>query len=154
MIWWIVIGILVIGLLSWLGEKFIGFMEVYVELLGRKSVIIILILSILAFFIGSFPGAIMMMICGTIVGYIGKSIANFAHERNIEKLQIEEQKRITEKLRETHENDIILKNVLQSTCTHLGYMPPKEWEKKLGNYKNKEYTTSFEEITQNFAKQM
>ena len=53
-----------------------------------------------------------------------------------------------------HMNDMELKLALESNCKNLGIMDEQGWRRVLSNYTHKEYETSFDEITMNFAKQI
>lgn len=63
-------------------------------------------------------------------------------------------KRQTQAERQTHENDQALMEELNKNCFWLGCMNADKWKKKLPNFVGKNYSTSFDTITANFAKQI
>lgn len=56
--------------------------------------------------------------------------------------------------REKQTNDAALIKELKSSCMQLGYMNEEKWREKLPMLKNRNYSTSFQEITSNFAKEV
>ena len=51
-------------------------------------------------------------------------------------------------------NEKHLKEYLKNNCMQLGYMNEASWKRELQEFASKSYTTSFEEITRNFAGQV
>lgn len=76
--------------------------------------------------------------------YAEKELENKTAQKNAE----------TSRLEMIHENDNELANELDRNCKYLGLMNEQRWEMQLNNYVNKEYSTSFAEITRNFAMQI
>ena len=76
--------------------------------------------------------------------YAEKELENKTAQKNAE----------TSRLEIRHENDNELANELDRNCKYLGLMNEQRWEMQLHNYVNREYSTSFAEITRNFAMQI
>ncbi|MBO5373186.1 MAG: hypothetical protein J6A75_10795 [Lachnospiraceae bacterium] len=55
---------------------------------------------------------------------------------------------------EIQKNQIALQKELEKHCEFLGAMTSKKWREKLPGYANREYETSFDQITRDFAKEM
>lgn len=146
---YIVIGIIILIILGaiissihevigWVGFAIIGFF-------------------ILAFLAFSWTG-VFVVICVVLAGFIIKVVASHIgnavkqhDDKNIEMATINKQ---TQETKITNENDRALMEELENNCGWLGYMNSQMWRQKLPNYANRRYTTTFEYITMNFAKQI
>lgn len=117
------------------------------------SIIAILCVAFFAFGWKGIFGVIAACIAGYIVTRIGKKLSVELHAHDQAKIKAAVVKQQTEKDKQAHANDTALMNELDRNCFFLGKMDSKKWKEKLPNYVNREYTTSFEGITRNFAKQ-
>lgn len=148
---YIIIGLIILGLIvsffSWLSDLIGG--------AGRLLIIIaVLVLAYLAFSWQGVFAVVAIALLGMVLGKAGRFIGiqvNQHDKRAKETAQIKQQ---TQKEQLIHHNDAALIEELNKNCYWLGCMDPEKWKKKLPNYANKQYTTSFETITMNFAKQI
>lgn len=131
----IVIGI-VWSVFSWLADL-VG---------GTRNLVIIVAVFAVAFFAFSWVG----VFCVIAIPVVGKMLAE--HDKRAKEVTEEKHKMQSEK--HIHDNDSVLMKELETGCMYLGYMDEKKWEEKLPNFRNRQYSTSFQEITSNFAKQV
>lgn len=98
-------------------------------------------------------GIIVALIIGGIYMIVKKNREGKYKEKEAERDTARQQAKTTD-TQIRHMNDMELKLALDSNCKSLGTMDEQGWRRVLGNYVHKEYETSFDEITMNFAKQI
>lgn len=150
----IVVILVVIGLLQMLFEK-LGEGAKYLNAKIKGSfgwgwVITTAILCIGAFLLWELTGLFIVLGICFAAGFISMGIKNTS-VRNRATADINRQ---TQQEMQKNQNDSALVNELNSNCGYLGFMTSDMWAAKLPNYANCQYTTSFSNITTNFAKQM
>lgn len=138
----IVIGI-ICSVFSWLADL-VG---------GTINLVIIVAVFAIAFFAFSWVG----VFCVIAIALLGFGIVVVGaildeHDKRAKEVAEEQHKMQSEKI--IHSNDSVLMKELETGCMYLGYMDEKKWEEKLPNFRNRQYSTSFQEITSNFAKQV
>lgn len=139
----IIIIIIVIVVIGTAVSSLIDALEEILPIIGA-------IIGLIVFFaIFSWPGILILCVIGA--GIWGSKVLKQHDERKKEAAKINSE---TEKEKRIQENDFALQNELERNCKRLGYMNKKMWEQKLSNFKDKEYSTSFETITSNFAMQV
>lgn len=150
----IIIGIIILGALM-------NLFEFLSDKIGKTTVVIVLVLDVIAYFAGSLRTVFIVTVIGIgisllvrQIGKAGQHISNTIENHDKEKKKIAQINQNTQLSREAHENEAALQAELNANCRWLGYMDVQAWSIKLPNYKSKRYLKSFEEITQNFAKQM
>ena len=153
--WYIIIGIIVLGLLgsffSWLSDLVGGAKRLF-------TIIVILLVTFLAF---SWVGVLAVIGIGVggciIVGLLcraGEFIGETVEEHDKQVKETAKIKQETETAKQVHENDNALIEELNKNCFWLGCMDVEAWKKKLPNYVDRLYSSSFEKITMNFARQI
>ncbi len=138
----IVIGI-ICSVFSWLADL-VG---------GTINLVIIVAVFAIAFFAFSWVG----VFCVIAIALLGFGIVVVwamldEHDKRAKEVAEEQHKMQSEKI--IHSNDSVLMKELETGCMYLGHMDEKKWEEKLPNFRNRQYSTSFQEITSNFAKQV
>lgn len=154
--WWYIVIILII--ISIIGAVFNWLAELVGGAGILTAIIAVLVVAYLAFsWTGVFAVigiAIGGFIIVTLVWYMGKSIAKLIQDHDYSVRETARIKQETQNTKLTHDNDNALLEELNKNCYWLGNMNSESWRKKLPNYANKSYSSSFETITQNFAKQI
>lgn len=148
---YIIIGVIVIGVI-WLILSSIY--ENLSEAVGTKTVIITLILCVIAFFAYSWKGVLVVAVGGLGIAYLLKKAGGALEKHDENRRETAEINKHTQKAQAIQNNEFALREELDRNCRRLGFMNAEMWEKKLPNYKNKPYQSSFDSITTNFAKQM
>ena len=135
------------------------------DLVGGSHVLVPLIILILvSFFVFSWSGVLIILLLFTLYR-LAKNFATNANEAKIKaaetnKLAAEDKKqaaeihRVTELNKQAAINDESLKNELMNNCQQLGEMDKQKWREKLPNYVDLNYSSSFDEIVNNFARQI
>ena len=141
--WTLIIGLIIIGIAVTLIKEY-------------PHVVIPIIVLIIVFNLFGLQGVlativILALIVGVLalVGYVRETLEN--HDRN--KKETAKINYAIQVRKELSENEAALLEELNLNCRWLGYMNEEMWKKKLANYAEKKYVTSFNEITENFAKQ-
>ncbi len=125
----------------------ISIFEFLKEHFGIIAVVVFLIATlIIGFLAGAWIGLLGVIIFWVIV------LLFLYHSQN--KKEIAENNLKTQKSKEAHDNEVALKRELEQNCKWLGYTNDTVWKRKLPNYVNKKYETSFESITNNYADQI
>lgn len=151
----LIIIIVIIVILSLIGAFFewvadggwkllagIGFLVVVYLAASWKGILVVIGLG--------FGGFVVIKSISAMGQYIGEQFR--LHDEKVnERVTIV---RLTQMEKQAHENENALRNELERNCYWLGCMNEEKWKKKLPNYVNKEYSSSFKEITMNFAKQI
>lgn len=128
--------------------------ETLSDAVGPITVVITLILCVIAYFAYSWIGVLVVAIGGLGVAYLLKQ-ARYALEKHDEsRRETAKINKDTQQAQAMQENEFALREELDKNCRELGCMNAEEWERKLPNYKNKLYQSSFDSITKNFAQQM
>lgn len=153
--WYFIIGFVIISIIvsifSWLADLVGGGGRLF-------AIIAVLVISFLAF---SWKGvfavigiAIGVVVIVGLLGEAGHFIGNKleAHDQTVQ--ETARIKRETQAEKQIHDNDNALIEELNRNCSCLGYMNEAKWKKKLPNFVNRVYSSSFEEITSNFARQI
>jgi hypothetical protein len=148
---YIIIGIIVIGIIAWLADK-VG---------GMLPLIIIIGLIIILSVFGLWPYALgFAAICAVGYGIVmalgkaGKYVGNQVEQHDKLKKETAQIAKKTQDDKLMHNNDAALMEELSKNCYWLGYMSDDMWLQKLPNYANRQYSTDFRTITNNFAKQI
>lgn len=144
----IIIGIIVIGVILGILGDFFSWLSDLVG--GPVKLVVIIIAFVVAFLAFSWAGVFVMLIGICVV----KKAGNMLEEHDKRASEVAKIKRETQTEKIIHNNDFALMQELEKSCTRLGYMDEEKWEEKLPNFKNRHYSTSFQEITANFAKQI
>ncbi len=153
--WYIIIGLIILGLITsffeWLSDLVGGALPLII-------IIAVLVTSYLAFsWEGVFTVIAIAVVGAIVIGLLKKAGIYVndkveAHDKRAkETAQIKQQ---TQAEQITHNNDAALMQELAKNCTWLGYMDAQMWAAKLSNFVGRSYSTSFEEVTSNFAKQI
>lgn len=149
--WYIIIVIIVIGVIwSALSSVY----ENLSDAVGSKTVIITLILCVIAFLAYSWMGVLIVAACGLGIAYLLKKTGQALETHDKSKRDTAEINKNTQHAQEIQSNEFALREELDQNCRWLGFMNAEKWAEKLPNYKNKSYQLSFDNITENFAKQM
>ena len=146
----VVLGIIV-SLFKWLSDL-VG---------GAGKLIVIIIILVASYLVASWEGVLTAAVIATI-GYIavrllgkaGKYIGNQVEQHDKNKRETAKINQQTQQAKQIQSNDAALMNELSKNCFWLGYMSREMWLKKLPNYANRQYSTDFNTITSNFAKQI
>lgn len=153
--WYIIIALIIFGLIyalfEWLADL-VGGAGVLITIIG------VLVAAFLAFsWVGVFA-VIGIAVAGAIIiaaiANAGTFVSKKVEEHDTSKRETERIKLQTQKEKLAHENDKALMDELKNNCCWLGAMNAEDWKKKLPNYVTKGYSSSFETITSNFAKQI
>lgn len=135
--------------------------EIFIHLsriVGRSTLLVTGVLCVLGYFAFSWPGVFVIAVLGIGISLLTQQIAkagrHISHtievhdQEKTKKAQIQQQ---TAHEKAVQENERALQEELEKNCGWLGYTNSKKWHEKLSNYANKEYATSFDTITENFA---
>lgn len=117
---------------------------------GPVQLIAIIVVFIVAFLAFSWAGVFVILL-GT---FIVKKLGAMLEEHDKQANEVARIQRETQNEKMIHNNDFTLMQELKNSCMQLGYMNAEKWQEKLPNFKNRTYSTSFQEITTNFAKQI
>lgn len=142
--WTLIIGIIIIAII-------IGLFREYPHVM--IPIVILIIVYNLFGLLGVLVAIIIFALIAGVVAliyYIRETLEK--HDRN--KKETAKINYTTQVRRELFENEKALVDELNMNCRWLGYMNGEMWKRKLANYAEKEYTSSFNEITENFARQM
>lgn len=164
--WNIIIGIIILyivfsiigAIFGWIGDIFTSLSDLVG---GRSRLIVIAILLIASYLLGSWAG-VFALAALVAIGYVilslligaGKFVGKQVEQHDERKKETALIKHETQEKKHTHDNDEALMNELSKNCYWLGYMNEEMWTKKLSNYANRQYSTDFKTITSNFAKQI
>lgn len=148
---YIIIGLILLGIIYAVFEKL-------ANLVGGAGILIaISVILAIAYFAFSWIGvfgvigaAILIALVGSAGTFIGKTVKT--HDKEMKETAKIKQK--TQSNKEMHDNDTALRNELEMNCRWLGFMNKQMWVAKLPNYADKQYSTNFEDVTNNFATQM
>lgn len=131
--WYIIIGIIILGVIA-------SIFEYLSELVGgTQRLIIIIVVLVAAFLAFSWVGVFAIVVLAVairLLSSVGREIKSVIEKHDEES------------------NDKILMKELEKNCKWLGEMNSEKWKEKLPNYVGRKYSTSFEEITENFARQL
>lgn len=148
---YIVVGIIILFVLysffSWLSDM-VG---------GSKILLIIIVVLLVAFLAFSWMGVFGIILACVAVALLAKAgnyIGSTLKQHDKEMKETEQIRQATQEEKQKHDNDKALLDELNRKCFHLGCMDEEKWKRALPNYVNRSYTTSFEEITKNFAEQI
>lgn len=153
--WYIIGGIIILGsivsLFEWLSDL-VG---------GAGELIVIIIILVASFLVGSWAGVLAVAAIAAI-GYIivklfgkaGKYVGDRLEQHDKSKKETAHINQKTQADKQMHNNDAALMEELSKNCYWLGYMSEEMWFEKLPNYANRQYSTDFRTITSNFAKQI
>jgi len=131
------------------------------KIVGPSTLLVTSVLCVLGYFAFSWAGVFVIAAVGISISLAVQQIAKAGrhithtlevHDKEKTKTALINQQTAHKKA--ILENERALKEELENHCRWLGFMDATSWHKKLPNYVDKEYTTSFDAITQNFAKQM
>lgn len=156
--WCIIIGIIIIYVIWNIflficgGVLTVG--EFLSNAVGSKTFIITLVLCVIAFFAYSWSGVLVVAIGGLGIAYLLKEVGQALEKHDKNKKETAEINKNTQQAQAMQNNEFALRKELDENCRWLGFMNAEMWVKKLPNYKNKSYQSSFDNITSNFAKQM
>lgn len=153
--WYIIIGLIILGIIFAIFEKL-------ADLVGGSgiliAIIVVLVIAYLAFswkgVFGVIGAAIVIALVATLLGSASTFISKTVETHDKEMKETARIKQKTQSSKEIHDNDTALRNELDMNCRWLGFMSEEMWQVKLPNYVNKKYSTSFTDITKNFATQM
>lgn len=153
--WYIIIGLIILGIISAIFEKL-------ADLVGGSgiliAIIVVLVIAYLAFswkgVFGVIGAAIVISLVVNLLGRASTFISKTVQTHDKEMKEAARIKQKTQSRKEMHDNDTALRNELDMNCRWLGFMSEQMWQVKLPNYVNKKYSTSFTDITKNFAAQM
>ena len=95
-------------------------------------------------------GIVLVGLFWALMDFIGKTVK----EHDESKKETAKIKQESQQTKLTHDNDNALLEELNKNCYWLGCMNADDWRKKLPNFVNRSYTSSFDTITQNFAEQI
>lgn len=131
------------------------------QIVGPSTLLVTGVLCTLGYFAFSWIGVFVIAAVGIGISLAVQQVAR-AGKHITKTLEAHDQEKTKAALinRQTvHEqavlnNDRDLMEELEKNCRWLGFTNAKSWHQKLSNYASKEYTDSFDAITQNFAKQM
>lgn len=126
----------------------------FAEAIGPMTLVITLILCVIAFFAFSWVGVLCVAACGLGVSFVLRKMGQALKEHDAKRKETAQINQRTSYQNIKHKNQLALQEELDKNCKWLGEMTPEKWEKKLPNFVNKAYETSFGDITMNFAKQM
>ncbi len=153
--WYLIIGLIVISIIYSIFSKLS-------ELVGGPGILItIIVVLAVAYFAFSWVGvlAVIGIAIGllVIVGLLGEAGHFIGRKVDEHDQKMQETARINQETQTTklmHDNDHALLEELNRNCFWLGYMNAEKWKKKLPNFVDRVYSSSFEEITLNFARQI
>ena len=153
--WYIIGGLIALGIIvsifRWLADL-VG---------GAGKLLVIIIILVAAFLVGSWVGVLAVALIWAI-GYVivnllrkaGKYVGEQVEKHDRRKRETAQIIQRTQADKQRHNNDTALMGELSKNCYWLGYMDDRMWIKKLPNYVNRKYSTDFRTITRNFAKQI
>lgn len=119
--------------------------------LGEVGIIIAaLIILIIAFLAASWLGVLITI--GVVGGGLFISSQIHSHDESKKAQAIANLE--TQRSKEAHDNEVALRSELDLNCRWLGFMNSKMWQSNLPNFAQKNYETSFDEITKKFAEQI
>ncbi|GFP76643.1 hypothetical protein [Clostridium fungisolvens] len=151
----IIIVLIILGIMYAVFQKLADFVG------GSKTLIVIIVILLIAYLAFSWKGvfsvigaAIGVVLLIALLGTAGSFISKTVETHDKEMKETAEIKQKTQISKEMHDNDTALRNELDMNCRWLGVMSEQMWMAKLPNYVNKKYSTSFNNITKNFATQM
>lgn len=139
--------VLVISFVSWLAEKVGGGTNLFI-------ISVVLVVAYLAFSWTGVFAVIAIALLGLGVVALLEKAGDMLEEHD---MKASERAKIKQEMQSEsikNSNDSALMHELEKRCMYLGYMDEKKWEETLPNFRNREYSTSFQEITSNFAKQV
>ena len=152
---YIIIGLIILGLIisvfEWLSDLVGGALHLII-------IIAVLVIAYLAFsWEGVFVVIAISVVGAIIIGLLKKAGVYVsdkveAHDKRVKETAKIQQQMQTEQI--THNNDTALMQELTKNCTWLGYMNEEKWVAKLPNFVGRCYSTSFKQITSNYAKQI
>lgn len=124
---------------------------------GSGPLIVIIVILVIAYLAFKWTGVLVVIalpFVGVALSEAGKFIKREVkqHDQRAKETAQIIQKTQSDKL--AHDNDTSLMQELNQNCYWLGCMNEEKWKKKLPNYVQRQYSTSFEAITTNFAKQL
>lgn len=132
----------------------LGLMGALIEFIKEHFAIIAgLILAVTFVVLTGGTGIIVALILWGVYAIVKKNRDGKYAEKELER-KTAQQNSETSRSEMRHDNDKELANELDRNCKYLGLMNEQRWEMQLNNYVNKEYSTSFAEITKNFAMQI
>lgn len=145
---YIIIVIVVLGLIGvlfqWIAD-------------GGWKILLVIGLPVVAYFATGWMGVLAIVVMEIAIGLIGSAAGWFkrtTEEHDERKKEIAQINQVTQANKEAYENEQSLFEVLDKDCRNLGYMNRTLWKEKLQNYEQKNYSTDFYEIVENFAKQI
>jgi hypothetical protein len=148
---YIIIVLIIIGVIAWLAEQVGGLLPL-ILIIGL--IIVLSVFGLWSYALGfaaiCLVGYAIVRVLGKAGKYVGDQVER--HDKDQKETAQINHKTQTEKL--IHTNDALLMEELSKNCYWLGFMSDDMWIKKLPNYVNKQYSTNFKTITNNFAKQI
>ena len=150
----IIIGLVVIFVVISIIQSVFSWL---VDLVGGTINFVIIAAIIAVFAIAYFAFSWVGVFCVIAIALLGFGILMVSamldeHDKRAKEVAKEQHEMQSEKI--IHSNDSALMKELETGCMYLGYMDEKKWGEKLPNFRNRQYSTSFQEITSNFAKQV
>lgn len=148
---YIIIGLILLGIIYAIFEKLANVVG------GAGTLIAIIVILAIAYFAFSWRGVFGVIGAAILIALFssaGTFISNTVKTHDKEMKETAKIKQKTQNSKEIHDNDIALRNELEMNCRWLGFMSEQMWMTKLPNYVGKKYSTSFADITKNFATQM
>lgn len=153
--WYLIVGLIVLGLI-------IQLFEWLANLIGGKGrLVVIITVLVVAYLATSWEGVFSVVVLGVVgfvvvklLGKTGKFVRKTIEDHDNAARETAKIKQETQNTKLIHDNDRALLDELNKNCYWLGCMNADSWKKKLPNFVGKKYTSSFESITQNFAKQI
>lgn len=151
----------IIGILIAVGIIICLFEWLFAVIVSALPIIIVIAILIILIKFGLWPYALAVAAVGIVGGIIisliknaGKYVGDQVAQHDRMKKETAQIYQKTQEDQQMHTNDKALMDELSKNCYWLGYMSDAMWLKKLPNYANKQYTSSFKTITRNFAKQI
>lgn len=124
------------------------------DLVGGPVILVVGIVAfVVAFLAFSWAGVFAVLLAAGVVKLL-KKIGGELEEHDKRANEVAKIQRETQNEKIIHNNDFALMQELKNSCMQLGHMNEEKWKEKLPNFKNRTYSTSFQEITSNFAKQV
>lgn len=151
---YIIVGIIVIGIIGFIIGKIKEGIDVLSDAVGSMTLIITAILCVVAFLAFSWIGVLVVAAVGLGLSFILKNSKEALEDHDKRKKETALINRKTTEIDIRHKNQMALQEELNKNCKWLGEVNADTWRTILPNYVNKEYETSFESITENFAKQI
>lgn len=148
---YIIVGLILLGIIYAIFEKLADVVG------GAGTLIAIIVILAIAYFAFSWRGVFGVIGAAILIALFGSAgtfISNTVKTHDKEMKETAKIKQKTQSNKEMHDNDTALRNELEMNCRWLGFMSEQMWLAKLPNYANKKYSTSFADITKNFATQM